>query len=355
MSDAVMIMAGGTGGHVFPGLAVAEILKNMGYEVIWLGGVKGIEQTLVPKHEIKLVTLAVSGLRGKGIKGWLVMPFKLSKAVWQAIGIIREAQPVCVLSMGGYAAAPGGIAAWILRKPVFIHEQNRIPGLTNRLLSLFAKKIYTGFQGVFQNKNRVLALGNPVRQNLQLSDSLEERIKAEGPWRLLILGGSLGAQSLNTQIPAVLSEFKGQIQVVHQCGAMKMEETQKAYAQHNIKVDIQPFISDMKQAYLNADLMICRAGALTIAEISNVGLASILVPYPYAVDDHQTANASYLEAAGAAKIIQENDDFKTEMKTCLAEILNRESLLNMAEAARQMAMRNAADLLVKDMLLECQP
>lgn len=306
----MMIMAGGTGGHVFPALAVAHAMQAQGYEVSWMGTERGLESKVVPEHGIHLDCITIRALRGQGRLSSLTAPFRLLKALWQAIAIIRKQNPDCVLGMGGFASGPGGLAAWLLRKPLVIHEQNAIPGMTNRILSNFAKVVCESFPGTFPDARRCELTGNPVREDIL---SIEQPIvrfgNRHGPMRLLVLGGSLGAKAINDLLPealALIPEEK-RPEVWHQAGEKHLDNTLKCYEQKGIKAKVVPFIKNMGEAYAWADCALCRSGALTVAELQAVGLPAILIPYPYAVDDHQTKNGEMLVRADAATMIQERD------------------------------------------------
>ncbi len=345
MTTQALIMAGGTGGHVFPALAVAAAMEKQNVKIAWIGTEKGIEAKLVPEAGHPLHYIHVQGLRGNGLLGWLLAPFKLVKAVFEALQIIRRIQPDVVLGMGGFASGPGGLAAWLLRKPLVIHEQNAIPGLTNRLLSKLAKRVLEGFDNSFVNINDAQWVGNPVRESIETLPSPEQRFEGRStPIRLLILGGSLGAKALNELVPQAIALSKQDIEVRHQCGNRHLTECKLAYQQADVNAEITAFIDDMTAAYAWADLVVCRAGALTIAELSAAGVGSLLVPYPYAVDDHQTCNAAALVDAGAAYLMPE----KSLTAETLAEKINqcmsdRMQLLNMAIAARTQAKIGTAE------------
>lgn len=337
----VMIMAGGTGGHVFPALAVADELTQRGVEVHWLGTEKGIEARLVPDAGYPLSFITVSGLRGNGALGWLISPFRILKAIQQALGVIRASRPDVVLGFGGFASGPGGVAAWLKKIPLLIHEQNAIPGLTNKLLAKLAARVLTGFPSSFDNKVDAQWVGNPVRK--QIEDLAMPHLRqgdAGERLNLLVLGGSLGARSLNTQVPAALQliDENKRPQVRHQCGSRHIDDCRTAYQKAGVAAEVSEFIGDMAEAYGWADLVICRAGALTVAELAAAGVASILVPYPHAVDDHQTHNAAMLVDAGAAQLIPDAalkaDDLADRIKQLEQD---REGLLTMANAARQVA------------------
>jgi len=342
----IMIMAGGTGGHVFPALAVAEQLKNSGIEVIWLGTQRGIESRVVPDAGIKLTTIPISGLRGKGILGWLLAPFRISYAIMMAMRLIIKWHPQAMLGMGGFVTGPGGIAGWLLRKPVLIHEQNAIAGMTNRILARFSRVVMEAFPGAFAASYCARQTGNPVRADIMnIAEPNVRFTQREGALRVLIIGGSLGASILNKTVPAAVKELNDtDVEIWHQTGKYELEETQQRYAATNVEAKVTAFINDMSEAYQWADLVICRAGALTVTELASVGVASILIPFPHAVDDHQTANARFLEHAGAAMLIQQERFNAQWLAERLTEFVNRrERLLAMAQAARSQARNNATD------------
>jgi UDP-N-acetylglucosamine--N-acetylmuramyl-(pentapeptide) pyrophosphoryl-undecaprenol N-acetylglucosamine transferase len=339
----VLIMAGGTGGHIFPGLAVAETLRAQGVPVVWLGAAGGMETKVVPAHGIELHTIAVGGLRGKGLKTRLMAPFMLARALLSSLTVLRRLKPRSVLSMGGYVAGPGGIAARLLHRPLLVHEQNRVAGFTNRKLAMHAQRVMAGFADSLPNAEWV---GNPVRDAIaSLSPPAQRMSERNGRPRLLVLGGSLGARALNLAVPQALASMPGEQrpEVLHQCGNRGIDEARKAYADAGVEARIVPFIEDMAGTYAWADLAVCRAGALTLAELTACGLGAVLVPFPHAVDDHQTRNAEALVAAGAAELIQERDLNTKDLAQRLSSLLgNRAALLAMAEAARTLAKPNAA-------------
>jgi UDP-N-acetylglucosamine--N-acetylmuramyl-(pentapeptide) pyrophosphoryl-undecaprenol N-acetylglucosamine transferase len=346
MTIRAMIMAGGTGGHVFPALAVAAALQKQNIEIAWIGTEKGIEAKLVPTAGYPLYFIHVQGLRGNGLLGWVSAPFKLVKAVYQAIKIISKVKPDVVIGLGGFASGPGGVAAWLLRKPLVIHEQNAIPGLTNRLLSKIAKRVLEGFDTSFVNCNKAEWVGNPVRASIESLPAPKQRFEGRtAPIHLLVLGGSLGAKTLNELVPKTIAHLnRERFEVRHQCGERHLPDCKLNYQQAGVDANITDFIDDMSTAYAWADLVICRAGALTIAELSAAGVGSILVPYPYAVDDHQTHNAQALVDVGAAYLMQE----KTITAELLAEKIqqcsdDRAQLLVMANAARSQAKLGTAE------------
>ncbi len=343
MSKTILIMAGGTGGHIFPGIAVGCELRERGIDVVWLGGKVGLEGQLVPAAGFSLETIDFSGVRGKGLATLTLAPLRLLRAILAARKLLRRLRPVSVLSMGGYAAAPGGIAAWMTRIPLVVHEQNRVPGFTNRLLSSFAKRALAGFADSLTGSEWV---GNPVRREISALAVPQQRLSGrEGAIRVLILGGSQGAQSLNLMVPEVVRRRGDRIEleVRHQCGARHLDKTRAAYTAADLTVSVEAFVEDMAAAYAWADIVICRAGALTIAELCAAGVASILVPFPQAVDDHQTRNAEVLVEAGAARLIAEGDAFVKRLGHCIDELdRDRPKLLKMANSARALARPDAA-------------
>ncbi|MEI7035806.1 undecaprenyldiphospho-muramoylpentapeptide beta-N-acetylglucosaminyltransferase [Fulvimonas yonginensis] len=336
-------MAGGTGGHIFPGLAVAEVLRAQGVPVAWLGAAGGMETRVVPAHGIELHTVAVGGLRGKGLKTRLLAPLMLARALFASLRVLRRVRPRSVLSMGGYVAGPGGVAARLTGTPLLVHEQNRVAGYTNRKLAGFARRVLAGFADALPGGEWV---GNPVRASIATLPPPAERFATRaGRPQLLVLGGSLGARALNLALPQALALIPaGQRPIVrHQCGSRGLDEARAAYAQAGVEADVVPFIEDMAAAYGWADLAVCRAGALTIAELTAAGLGAVLVPFPHAVDDHQTGNAQVLVDAGAAELIQERDlDVQTLAQRLAALLADRRQLTAMAEAARTQAKPHAA-------------
>lgn len=344
----VMIMAGGTGGHIFPALAVADVLRNRNIPVIWLGSRNSMEERLVPSRGIEFVGLGVKGLRGKGLIALFAAPFKLTWAVIQASIAIIKRRPRAVLGLGGFASGPGGLAAVLLRKPLYVQEQNAIPGMTNRTLARFSRCVMEGFPGSFRNLPKpALHTGNPVRETIEnLTPPAERMSNRTGPVRLFVMGGSLGAKRLNEVVPEALTLLDDALcpEVRHQTGESHLQATRDGYRQANVKADVAAFIDDMADVYGWADLVIARAGALTIAELAQAGLASILVPYPHAVDDHQTVNAQVLVKRKAAILIPDNELTATRLKAELLGLLaGREQLLDMAETAHTLARPKAAE------------
>jgi len=342
----VVIMAGGTGGHVFPALAVAQALGARGAAVAWLGTERGLEARLVPAAGLPLHTLPVAGLRGRGVGAWLAAPFRIARAVAAAARLLRSLSPDVVLGMGGYAAGPGGVAAWLLRRPLVIHEQNAIPGLTNRLLAPLARRVLAAFPGAFPEGPKVTVTGNPVRAEIAALPAPAARWAGRtGPTRLLVLGGSQGARALNEALPAALARLPAAARpaVRHQAGPAHAEAVRAAYARVGVAAEVLPFIEDMAAAYAWADLVVARAGALTVAELAAAGVGALLVPYPHAVDDHQRANARWLERAGAAEIVTEPLEPAALAARLAALLAGREALLRRAEAARRAALPDAAE------------
>jgi len=339
----VLIMAGGTGGHIFPGLAVADVLRAQGVPVAWLGAAGGMETRVVPAHGIELHTVAVGGLRGKGLKTRLLAPLMLARSLVASLRVLRRVRPRSVLSMGGYVAGPGGVAARLTGTPLLVHEQNRVAGYTNRKLAGFARRVLAGFADALPNGEWV---GNPVRASIAALAPPSARVgERTGRPRLLVLGGSLGARALNLALPQALALIPADQRplVRHQCGNRGVDEARAAYMQAGVEAEVVPFIEDMAAAYGWADLAVCRAGALTIAELTAAGLGAVLVPFPYAVDDHQTGNAQALVEAGAAELIQERDLDVQKLAQRLAALLaDRAQLTAMAEAARTQAKPDAA-------------
>ena len=347
-----MVMAGGTGGHVFPALAVAHALRSQGHDVVWMGAPDSFESRTVPQHGIAMEFIHVSGLRGKGVLKLLFAPLLLVRALFQALAALRRQRPDVVLGMGGFAAGPGGIAAWLLRRPLLIHESNAIAGVTNRWLARVATQALQAFPGTF---TRATTVGNPVREAVALLPAPEERLHGRsGPMRVLVIGGSQGAKALNERVPAALKllpESK-RPQVRHQ-GGRTLDVAQRAYADSGVPAEVIGFIDDMAAAYAWADLVICRAGASTVAELAAAGCAALLVPFPAAVDDHQTRNGEYLVHAGAAQLIQERELNAQRLADALTDLLSdRRRLLAMAQAARKAAWPNATAAIVQRLLAE---
>jgi UDP-N-acetylglucosamine--N-acetylmuramyl-(pentapeptide) pyrophosphoryl-undecaprenol N-acetylglucosamine transferase len=349
----VMMMAAGTGGHVFPALAVAKELQQQGIQVSWLATPTGMENRLLKNHDIPIYQIDIQGVRGNGAVRKLLAPFKILKATLSAMRYMKQLKVDAVAGFGGYVAGPGGLAARALGIPVIIHEQNAIAGFTNTQLSRIAKTVCQAFPNTFPASAKIVTTGNPVRKEITeiLSPSwrYQEREKAGLALRILIVGGSLGAQALNERVPEALKQLNVPLNVYHQCGQNHADATQARYVDKpaSLKVEVQPFIEDMAQAYSNADLIICRAGALTVTEIATAGVAAVFVPLPSAVDDHQTANAKFLANSGAAKICPQATLTPDSLKELLAPLMNRQLLSEMAVKARQQAQPDATQHVVR--------
>jgi UDP-N-acetylglucosamine--N-acetylmuramyl-(pentapeptide) pyrophosphoryl-undecaprenol N-acetylglucosamine transferase len=347
----ILIMAGGTGGHVFPALTVAKQLELEGWEVLWLGTRLGLETEIVREAGIPIRYISVTGLRGKKALTLFLAPYRLCLAFCQSLNVILRFKPKVVLGMGGFVSGPGGLAAWVLRVPLIIHEQNAVPGTTNRILAHLARRVLHAFPNTFAHSNKKLLTGNPVRQALLTLPLPETRFQGRsGPLRVLVIGGSRGAAALNELCPKALALMPSSVrpEVRHQSGALNVEETEAAYQEVGIVAEVLPFIQDMAEAYAWADLVICRAGALTISELGAVGVGSILVPFPFAIDDHQYYNAHFLEKAGAAILVRQHE-LKPQV---LADYLmrfagDREEGLKLAIAAKQAFHLNATSLVAK--------
>jgi len=344
----VLIMAGGTGGHVIPALSLADALAAQGVQVAWLGSPRGIENRLVPAAGIPLHHIAVSGLRGNGLAGWLQAPYRLVRAVWQARGVLRDVDPQLVVGLGGFASGPGGLAAWLTRRPLVIHEQNAVAGLTNRALARLARRVYAAFPQAFPGRAEVV--GNPVRDEIaRLGEAPKSADAMAGRClRVLVVGGSLGAQALNERLPEALARLpEGQRPAVrHQAGRDKDAATFERYLTHGVTADVTAFIDDMAGAYAWADLVICRAGALTVAELAAAAKPALFVPYPHAVDDHQTANARALVDHGAAGLMPQQEMSAATLAERLASLLDPDTLATMAARARRHAHLDAVERLV---------
>ncbi|MBI5626621.1 MAG: undecaprenyldiphospho-muramoylpentapeptide beta-N-acetylglucosaminyltransferase [Nitrosomonadales bacterium] len=369
MSRAILIMAGGTGGHIFPALAVADVLRSQDWRVTWLGAPNSMEAELVPKHGYGMALIRFSGLRGKGLLRKLMLPINLLTALWQSATVILRYRPDVVLGMGGYITFPGGLMAALLRRPLVIHEQNSVAGLSNRVLAHFSQKVLSGFPGVLPKAEWC---GNPVRSSIaNLPEPRQRYAKRSGKLNVLVMGGSLGAKAINEVMPQALALLSEEVRpngqarsplpsplphageggngslreclfnVVHQTGKQHFDDVQQLYRQAGVQADIRPFLDDMAGSYANADVVICRAGALTIAELAAAGVASILIPYPFAVDDHQTYNARFLSGQGAAVLLPQSELSAEKLARLLRE-LTREKLLAMAQHARSLAKADAA-------------
>ncbi|WP_283745636.1 undecaprenyldiphospho-muramoylpentapeptide beta-N-acetylglucosaminyltransferase [Sideroxydans sp. CL21] len=346
MSRTILIMAGGTGGHIYPGLAVADALRTQGWNVVWLGAPNSMEAELVPKHGYPVAWVNFTGVRGKGMLRLLALPFTLLRALGQSAVAIFSYRPDVVLGMGGYITMPGGLMAAMLRRPLVIHEQNSIAGMSNKVLAKLAARVLSGFPDVLK---RTEWCGNPVRADIAALPEPKERYAARsGKLNVLVVGGSLGAQALNEAMPKALALMNEQDRpnVVHQTGKKNLETVQQLYKQAGAKADIRPFLDDMATQYAHADVLICRAGALTIAELAAAGVASVLIPLPIAVDDHQTHNARFLSERGAAVLLPQKE-LSGEKLAQLLRGFDREKLLVMAQAARNQAKPEATQTVAK--------
>lgn len=352
MAANVLIMAGGTGGHVFPALACAHEFQSRGYKVHWLGTPRGIENEVVPAAGLPLHLIEVSGLRGKNVASLLKAPWQLLRSLWQARRVMRQLQPVCVLGLGGYVTGPGGLAAKLAGVPLVIHEQNAVAGTANRSLAPFAARVCEAFPGTFAASDKRRTTGNPVRTELFLEtprDSLADRRP-----RLLVLGGSLGAEPLNKLLPDALAQVSSELrpEVFHQAGKQHADITRERYEAAGVAAQVAPFIKDMASAYAWADLVICRAGALTVCELAAAGLPSFLVPLPHAIDDHQTHNAEYLAKEGAALLLPQATTDAAALAAQLTEVLMQpEKLKAMGTTARRLSRPDATRTVV-DICLE---
>ena len=343
----LMVMAGGTGGHVYPAMAVADYLKALGWKIVWLCTEGGMENRLIEGKGYDKAMITMQGVRGKGVLGWLLLPVKLVKAFTQSINALREHQPNVVLGMGGFAAFPGGLMAKVLGKPLVVHEQNSVAGLTNKVLAKIATRVLAAFPAAFGDKAHLV--GNPVRADISHVAQPEARFAARsGLLHLLVVGGSLGAQALNEVVPLALAQLpiESRPQVIHQAGVKHIDALKANYKNANVEADTRAFIEDMAAMYAWADFVICRSGALTVAEVSAVGLGALMVPFPFAVDDHQTTNAAYLVEGEAGLIVQQKDLNLERLVAILSE-LSREKCLAMAIKARALGKPEATEHVAK--------
>ncbi len=354
-SRPILLMAGGTGGHVYPALAVAKALQQQSHEVVWLGTQRGLESRIVPAHNIEMERISVSGLRGKSALTLVLAPIRLVWALLQSLLVMARHRPAAVLGMGGFVSGPGGLAAWLMRRPLVIHEQNAVAGLTNRLLARLARVVLQAFPGSFNANIKSETTGNPVRTEIAaMAEPATRFASREGSLRLLVLGGSQGALALNKVVPAAIARLPEELRPVvrHQAGALTIDTAREAYERQSLAVELLPFIEDMAEAYAWADLVVCRAGALTVAELSAAGLPAIFVPYPAAVDDHQTANARPMAEAGAAAIVTEADLSDVSLAGVLRSwLISREELQRRATKARALAKPDALSR-ITDICLE---
>ena len=341
----LLVMAGGTGGHIFPGIAVAKALEAEGWQIHWLGTAKRMEADIVPKHGYPISFINIAGLRNKGWQELIKLPFKLLQSVLQSIRVIRGINPDVVLGMGGYASAPGGVAAWLLGKPLVLHEQNAVAGMSNRYLSKLAKRVLCAFPNAFKAKVKAEVVGNPLRREMV---ELEQVVSVQPATskKVLIVGGSLGAKVLNDTVPAAIKQIQQQqIHVWHQTGKGNHEEVAARYQENELtaeRVKVTEFIDNMAEAYNWADVVVCRAGALTVSELAMAGKPAIFIPLPHAVDDHQTKNAEYLVARGAAKVIAQKDFNGTTLAQMLNSMFSADSVVrNMSKAALDAAHADA--------------
>lgn len=344
----LMIMAGGTGGHVFPALAVANYLRELGVQITWLGTRKGLEASVVPANDINIEWVAVEGLRGKGGLSLLMAPINLLRAMWQSAKAIRKIQPDCILGMGGFVSGPGGLVARLLGKPLVVHEQNAVAGLTNKYLAKLANSVMTGFPNVKDLPASARWVGNPVRKTIQPASkvSVDEKIN------VLVIGGSQGAHSFNEKLPAVFASLGlTNISIWHQSGRNRAEQVEQMYLQHNVNAQVSEFIDDMAAAYAWADLLVCRAGAMTIAECCAAAKPALLVPYPFSAGDHQDFNAQAMVDVGGAKVLSNAEIETPAFKQSLMNLLSdKKTLIDMGKKAQSLHKPNA----LEDVASVCQ-
>jgi len=341
----LLVMAGGTGGHIFPGIAVAEYLKTQGWDIHWLGTAKRMEADIVPEHGFDISFINIAGLRNKSWQAWLKLPFKLIQSVTQSMAVIRRVKPDVVLGMGGYASAPGGVAAWLLRKPLVLHEQNAVAGMSNRFLATFASKVLSAFPKAFASRVNHQVVGNPLRSEIV---ALENKIPEQpaSSKKVLVVGGSLGAKVLNETVPQAMKQIKLQnITVWHQTGKGNQASVLASYQSYGLSQDnikVTEFIGNMAEAYQWADVVICRAGALTVSELAMAAKPAIFIPLPHAVDDHQTKNAMYLVERNAAKVIAQKDFNGTSLGQMLNSLFISDKVVqSMSKAAHDAAHADA--------------
>jgi len=340
-----LVMAGGTGGHIFPGLAVAEALRARGWRVHWLGNAASMEGKLVPPRGFAFESIDFSGVRGKGLLTLALLPLRLLKAFWQSIRVIRRVQPDVVVGLGGYITFPAGLMGVLLGKPLLLHEQNSVAGLANKVLAGVADRVFTAFPDVIRKARWV---GNPLRAAFLQQDAPAARFAGRsGPLRLLVVGGSLGAKALNEVVPRALALIPAaqRPQVLHQSGATQIDALRANYQAAGVPAELTPFIEDTAAAFAAADLILCRAGASTVTEIAAVGAAAVFVPFPAAVDDHQTRNARFLVERGAGLLLPQQD-MTPERLARLLQKIDRITLLQWAEQARKLAKTDATGQVV---------
>lgn len=344
-----LVMAGGTGGHIFPGLAVAEALREAGWRVHWLGAPDSMESQLVPPRGFAFEMVAFGGVRGKGLATLAFLPLKLLRAFWQSLQVVRRVQPDVVLGLGGYITFPGGMMASLWGKPLVLHEQNSVAGLANKVLAQVADRVFTAFPGVFKTGQWV---GNPLRQGFTQQASPAERFAGRtGPLRVLVVGGSLGAKALNDIVPQALALMPeaSRPQVIHQSGAKQIEALRANYAAAGVQAELTPFIDDTAAAFAQADLVICRAGASTVTELAAVGVAALFVPFPFAVDDHQTTNAQFLVAQGGGWLVPQAELTAQNLAERLTA-LSRDTLQDVAQKAHAQKKTNAT----REVVMACE-
>jgi UDP-N-acetylglucosamine--N-acetylmuramyl-(pentapeptide) pyrophosphoryl-undecaprenol N-acetylglucosamine transferase len=340
-----LVMAGGTGGHIFPGLAVAEALRARGWRVHWLGAPNSMEAQLVPPRGFPLETIDFGGVRGKGVKTLVLLPLKLLRAFWQSIQVVRRVRPQVVVGLGGYITFPAGMMSVLLGKPLVLHEQNSVAGMANKVLAGVADRVYSAFPEVLKKGEWV---GNPLREPFLRQPPPEERFAGRtGPLKILVVGGSLGARGLNQVVPQALARIPAanRPRVLHQGGAKQIDELRAFYAEAGVEAELTPFIEDTASAYAEADLVICRAGASTVTELAAVGAPALFVPFPHAVDDHQTTNAKFLVDAGGGWLVQQRELTPDKLATMLIT-LTRGELLQRAVAAKRMQQTQATERMV---------
>jgi UDP-N-acetylglucosamine--N-acetylmuramyl-(pentapeptide) pyrophosphoryl-undecaprenol N-acetylglucosamine transferase len=344
-----LVMAGGTGGHIFPGLAMAEALRDAGWQVHWLGAPNSMEQDLVPAQGFAFEAVSFGGVRGKGIQTLALLPLRLLRAFWQSLQVVRRVQPHVVLGLGGYISFPGGMMASLWGKPLVLHEQNSVPGMANKLLSQLADRVFTAFPGVFKTGHWV---GNPLRKAFTEQAQPAARFAGRsGPLRLLVVGGSLGAKALNDTVPQALALMSASQRptVIHQSGAKQIDALRANYQAAGVEAELVPFIEDMATAFAQADVVICRAGASTVTELAAVGVAAMLVPFPFAVDDHQTTNAQFLVSAGGGWLMPQAELTPQGLADWLSG-LDRSQLVAVAEKASAQKKTNAT----REVLMACE-
>ena len=344
-----LVMAGGTGGHIFPGLAVAEALRDAGWRVHWLGAPDSMESQLVPPRGFTFEAVAFGGVRGKGLATLAFLPFKLLRAFWQSLQVVRRVKPNVVLGLGGYITFPGGMMASLWSKPLVLHEQNSVAGLANKVLAQLADRVFTAFPGVFKTGQWV---GNPLRRAFTEQDAPAERFAGRsGPLRVLVVGGSLGAKALNDVVPQALALMPEATrpQVTHQSGAKQIDALRANYEAAGVQAELTPFIDDTASAFAQADLVICRAGASTVTELAAVGVAALFVPFPFAVDDHQTTNAQFLVASGGGWLVPQAELTPQNLAERLTD-LSRNTLQDVAQKAHAQRRTNAT----REVVMACE-